>query len=83
MPPSLDDYVAQDNPVRAVDLFVEGLDLSKLGFERVQPLETGRPGYDPKTMLKIYIYGYLNREPSSRRAGAWSGNASATSNSYG
>src|SRR5271157_2734192 len=67
LPPSLDDYVAQDNPVRAVDLFVEGLDLSKLGFERVQPLETGRPGYDPKTMLKIYIYGYLNRVPSSRR----------------
>jgi transposase len=67
LPPSLDDYVAADNPVRAVDLFVEGLDLGKLGFKKVQPLETGRPGYDPKAMLKIYIYGYLNRVPSSRR----------------
>ena len=66
-PPSLEDYVAGDNPVRAVDVFVEGLDLSKPGFGKVQPLKTGRPGYAPKTMLKIYIYGYLNRVPSSRR----------------
>ena len=66
-PASLDDYVAQDNPVRAVDVFVDGLDLGKLGFGKVQPLATGRPGYDPKTVLKIYIYGYLNRVPSSRR----------------
>jgi len=66
-PPSLDEYVAEDNPVRAVDVFVEGLDLGKLGFGKVLPLATGRPGYDPKTMLKIYIYGYLNRVPSSRR----------------
>ena len=66
-PASLDDYVAEDNPVRAVDLFVEGLDLGKLGFQKVQPLDNGRPGYDPKVMLKIYIYGYLNRVPSSRR----------------
>ncbi len=67
LPPSLDDYVAEDNPVRAVDLFVEGLDLGKLGFQKVPPLDNGRPGYDPKVMLKIYIYGYLNRVPSSRR----------------
>src|SRR5271154_6898907 len=63
----LDDYVAEDNPVRAVDVFVDGLDLDKLGFVGVQPLDTGRPGYHPGTMLKLYIYGYLNRIPSSRR----------------
>ena len=66
-PAMLDDYVAEDNPVRAVDAFVEGLDLGKLGFGRVEPLEQGRPGYHPGTLLKIYIYGYLNRVPSSRR----------------
>src|SRR5271154_2034708 len=63
----LDDYVAEDNPVRAVDVFVDGLDLDKLGFVGVQPLDTGRPGYHPRVLLKIYIYGYLNRVPSSRR----------------
>ncbi len=51
----------------AVDVFVDGLDLDKLGFVGVQPLETGRPSYHPSTMLKLYIYGYLNRIPSSRR----------------
>ena len=66
-PARLDDYVAEDNPVRAVDVFVDGLDLDKLGFVRVQPLDTGRPGYHPGMMLKLYIYGYLNRVPSSRR----------------
>ena len=66
-PAMLDDYVAEDNLVRAVDAFVEGLDLGKLGFSRVEPLEQGRPGYHPATLLKIYIYGYLNRVPSSRR----------------
>ena len=66
-PARLDDYVAEDNPVRAVDVFVDNLDLDKLGFIRVQPLDLGRPGYDPRTMLKLYIYGYLNRVPSSRR----------------
>ena len=66
-PPMLDDYVAEDNPVRAVAAFVEGLDLGRLGFGRVVPLEQGRPGYHPATLLKIYIYGYLNRVPSSRR----------------
>src|SRR6202167_317124 len=66
-PVMLDDYVAEDNLVRAVDAFVEGLDLGKLGFGRVAPLEQGRPGYHPATLLKIYIYGYLNRVPSSRR----------------
>jgi transposase len=66
-PALLDDYVAEDNPVRAVDVFVDGLDLDKLGFVGVQPLDTGRPGYHPRMMLKLYIYGYLNRVPSSRR----------------
>ena len=66
-PARLDDYVAEDNPVRAVDVFVDNLDLDKLGFVRVQPLDMGRPGYHPRTMLKIYVYGYLNRVPSSRR----------------
>ncbi len=66
-PASLDDCVGEDNPVRAVDAFVDGLDLRKLGFTSIDPLETGRPGYHPATMLKLYIYGYLNRIPSSRR----------------
>jgi len=66
-PARLDDYVTEDNPVRAVDVFVDNLDLDKLGFVRVQPLDMGRPGYHPRTMLKIYVYGYLNRVPSSRR----------------
>jgi len=60
-PALLDDYVAEDNPVRAVDVFVDELDLDKLGFVGVQPLDTGRPGYHPGLMLKLYIYGYLNR----------------------
>jgi transposase len=66
-PARLDDYVSEDNPVRAVDVFVDNLDLDRLGFIRVQPLDLGRPGYDPRVMLKLYIYGYLNRVPSSRR----------------
>src|SRR5271169_3116315 len=65
-PALLDDYVAEDNPVRAVDVFVDGLDLDRLGFV-IQPLDMGRPGYHPRVMLKLYIYGYLNRVPSSRR----------------
>ena len=66
-PASLEDYITEDNPVRAIDAFVDGLDLRKLGFTSIDPLETGRPGYHPATMLKLYIYGYLNRIPSSRR----------------
>src|SRR5580704_9898241 len=66
-PALLDDYVAEDNPVRAVDVFVDGLHLDQLGFVGVQPLDTGRPGYHPGMMLKLFIYGYLNRVPSSRR----------------
>ena len=66
-PALLDDCVGDDNPVRAVDAFVDGLGLGKLGFASAQALDVGRPGYAPATMLKIYIYGYLNRVPSSRR----------------
>src|SRR3974390_2783602 len=66
-PALLDDYVSEYNPGRAVDVFVDGLDLEKLGFVGVEPLEKGRPCYHPATLLKIYIYGYLNRVPSSRR----------------
>jgi transposase len=66
-PALLDDYVADDNPVRAVDVFVDGLDLDKLGFVGIEPLDRGRPSYHPGMMLKLYIYGYLNRIPSSRR----------------
>jgi transposase len=66
-PDRLDDWVAQDNPVRVIETFVEELDLSGLGFERATPAATGRPGYHPGTLLKIYVYGYLNRIQSSRR----------------
>lgn len=67
LPESLDDYVADTNPVRVVDVFVDELDLGRLGFGGVVPAETGRPAYHPAVLLKIYIYGYLNRIQSSRR----------------
>jgi len=67
LPESLDDYVSDTNPVRVVDVFVDELDLAKLGFDGVIPAETGRPAYHPAILLKIYIYGYLNRVQSSRR----------------
>jgi len=66
-PESLDEWITDDNPVRVVDAFVEELDLAQLGFDRASAAETGRPGYHPATLLKIYIYGYLNRIQSSRR----------------
>ena len=66
-PAMLDDYVGEDNPVRAIDVFVDGLDLFELGFCGVEPEATGRPAYHPATLLKIYIYGYFNRVQSSRR----------------
>lgn len=67
LPDCLDDYVAADNPVRLVEVFVDELDLATLGFARAIPEATGRPAYDPATLLKIYLYAYLNRVPSSRR----------------
>lgn len=66
-PQRLDDYLTEDNPVRVIDVFVDTLALAELGFERATPELTGRPGYRPATLLKIYIYGYLNRIQSSRR----------------
>src|SRR6202163_1487757 len=66
-PEHLDDYIAEDNPVRVIDVFVDELDLKGLGFEGMQPEVTGRPAYHPASLLKIYIYGYLNRIQSSRR----------------
>lgn len=67
LPARLEDYVGGDNPVRVVDAYVEALDLTMLGVERAKPKATGRPGYHPSTLLKIYLYGYLNRIQSSRR----------------
>ena len=69
-PERLDDYLAEDNPVRAVDVFVDELDLAGLGFVGVEPEATGRPAYHPATLLKIYVYGYLNRVPLCRFCGA-------------
>jgi len=66
-PERLDDWIADDNPVRVIDAFVDELDLKELGFEGAVPAETGRPAYHPSTLLKIYIYGYLNRVQSGRR----------------
>jgi transposase len=67
LPEAVDDYVGPNNPVRFIDAFVDGLDLTGAGFGRVAPKATGRPGYDPADLLKLYIYGYLNRVRSSRR----------------
>ena len=67
LPESVDDYVGPDNVVRFIDAFVDSLDLAAAGFIRVQAKATGRPGYDPADLLKLYIYGYLNRVRSSRR----------------
>ncbi len=66
-PERMDDWIGDDNPVRVIDVFVDELDLFDLGFERVAPKRTGRPPYHPSGLLKLYIYGYLNRVQSSRR----------------
>lgn len=67
LPPSCDDYVCRDNPVRVVEAFVGELDFPALGLAGATPSQTGRPAYHPSTILKIYLYGYLNRIQSSRR----------------
>jgi transposase len=67
LPDCVDDYVAEENPVRAIEAFVDALELAALGFEGAVPEATGRPAYHPATLLKIYLYGYLNRIQSSRR----------------
>jgi hypothetical protein len=68
-PERLDDFIAEDNPVRVVDVYVEELDLRDLGFTRVDPLATGRPAYHPAVLLELYIYGYLNRAQLATMAG--------------
>jgi transposase len=67
LPECLDDFITEDNPVRVIDAFVEELDLQALGFAGMEPAATGRPSYHPSVLLKVYIYGYLNRVQSSRR----------------
>src|SRR5262250_3587165 len=67
LPECLDDFIDESNPVRVIDVFVDALDLIKMSFEGVEPAVTGRPSYHPSTLLKLYIYGYLNRVQSSRR----------------
>src|SRR6266478_1579123 len=67
LPECLDEWVEESNSVRVVDSFVDALDLADLGFEGVEPAATGRPAYHPSVLLKLYIYGYLNRVQSSRR----------------
>ena len=67
MPECLEDWVDEDNPVRVIDAFVDALEFADLGFEGMEPAVAGRPGYHPSTLLKLYIYGYLNRVQSSRR----------------
>src|SRR4030088_801631 len=66
-PECLEDWIGEDNPVRVIDVFVDELDLAGLGFDGVEPEVTGRPSYHPSVLLKLYIYGYLNRVQSSRR----------------
>ena len=67
IPASIDDYISADNPVRFLEEFVDGLDLAAAGFARSTPKVVGRPGYAPGDLLKLYLYGYLNRVRSSRR----------------
>jgi transposase len=66
-PERLEDFIAEDNPIRVIEAFVNGLDLCDIGFNRATPKQTGRPAYRPATLLKLYIYGYMNRIQSSRR----------------
>lgn len=66
-PEYIDDYIEEDNPVRVIDAFVESLDMDKLGFKNSIPKDKGRPPYNPKDLLKLYIYGYMNKITSSRK----------------
>src|SRR5512135_1237815 len=68
LPVAVDDYVGRENPVRFIEAFVGQCDLQEAGLRRVQPKDTGRPGYDPADLLKLYIYGYVNQVRSSRAA---------------
>ncbi len=78
-PERLDEFVGDDNPVRVIDVFVDELDLGGLGFDRVDRKATGRPGYHPSVLLKLYVYGYLNRVQSSRRLEREAGRAGSES----
>ena len=66
LPECVEDYVDEENPVRVIDAFVDSLDMEELGFQKAKPAQTGRPAYDPRDLLKLYLYGYLNRLRSSR-----------------
>ena len=72
----LEDWVSEENPVRVIDVFVDELDLAELGFDRVDPKATGRPAYHPSVLLKLYIYGYLNRQSSREREARRNANGS-------
>lgn len=67
LPDCVEDLIGEDNPVRVIDAFVDNLDLKKAGFARYVPKDTGRPPYDPRDLLKLYVYGYFNRIRSSRK----------------
>ena len=67
LPECIEDHIDENNPVRLIDAFVDSLDLYELGFTKSTPNETGRPAYDPRDLLKLYIYGYMNRIRSSRK----------------
>lgn len=67
LPECLDDYIPDDNPVRVIEAFIDALNLDKLGFAGMTAAATGRPSYHPSVMVKIYLYGYLNRIHSTRR----------------
>ena len=66
LPECVEDYIDEENPVRVIDAFVDSLDMEALGFRKAKPAQTGRPAYDPRDLLKLYLYGYLNRIRSSR-----------------
>ena len=76
LPASVEDYVGADNPVRAIEAFVDGFDLAKAGFVRAAAKDTGRPGYHPGDLLKLYLYGYLKTACAPRAA--WKPSATAT-----
>ena len=66
LPECVEDTISDENPVRVIDAFVDSLDMEGLGFQKAKPAQTGRPAYDPRDLLKLYLYGYLNRIRSSR-----------------
>ena len=68
LPESIEDFVCEDNPVRVIDAFVDNIDLNKLGFSQAEPSFMGRPAYNPRDLLKLYIYGYFNKIRSSRKS---------------